>query len=85
MPPSVLRRCSALVATAVVAWYQAGFARPGEDSGASSRTGTPPTAVAHTNAFGLLADSADHPASPPSTKASPAVTQASLAGEEKEA
>ncbi|KAB5570758.1 hypothetical protein GE09DRAFT_957201 [Coniochaeta sp. 2T2.1] len=29
-----------------------GFARPGEDSGASSRTGTPPTAVAHTNAFG---------------------------------
>lgn len=29
-----------------------GFGRPGEDSGASSRTGTPPTAVAHTNAFG---------------------------------
>ncbi|KAH8909948.1 hypothetical protein BR93DRAFT_943830 [Coniochaeta sp. PMI_546] len=60
-----------------------GFGRPGEDSGASSRTGTPPTAVAHTNAFGLLADSADHPASPPSTKASPALTKASLEGEEK--
>ncbi|OIW33718.1 hypothetical protein CONLIGDRAFT_640816 [Coniochaeta ligniaria NRRL 30616] len=60
-----------------------GFGRPGEDSGASSRTGTPPTAVAHTNAFGLLADSADHPASPPSTKASPALTKASLEGDEK--
>jgi translation initiation factor 4G len=31
-----------------------GFGRPGEDSGASSRTGTPPTAVAHTNAFGYV-------------------------------
>lgn len=60
-----------------------GFGRAGEDSGASSRTGTPPTAVAHTNAFGLLADSADHPASPPSTKASPALTKASLEGDEK--
>lgn len=62
-----------------------GFGRPGEDSGASSRTGTPPTrdSVAHTNAFGLLADSADHPASPPSTNASPALTKASLASEEK--
>ncbi|KAJ9130575.1 Eukaryotic translation initiation factor 4 gamma [Coniochaeta hoffmannii] len=59
-----------------------GFNR-GDDSGASSRTGTPPTAVAHTNAFGLLADAADHPASPPSTKASPALTKASLEGDEK--
>jgi len=33
------------------------FGRGGEDSGASSRTGTPPTrdSVAHTNAFGYVA------------------------------
>jgi hypothetical protein len=33
--------------------------------------------------YSLLADSADHPASPPSTNASPALTKASLASEEK--
>ncbi|KAK4217371.1 hypothetical protein QBC37DRAFT_370079 [Rhypophila decipiens] len=49
------------------------FSRGGEDSGTSSRTGTPP--VAHTNAFGLLADTGDHPASPPSTSASPAMSK----------
>jgi translation initiation factor 4G len=36
------------------------FGRAGEDSGASSRTGTPPTrdrdSVAHTNAFGYVFD-----------------------------
>lgn len=31
----------------------------------------------------LLADTGDHPASPPSAKASPAMTKASLEGEEK--
>ncbi|KAL1840883.1 hypothetical protein VTK73DRAFT_3644 [Phialemonium thermophilum] len=58
------------------------FGRGGEDSGASSRTGTPPVrdrdSVAHTNAFGLLADTGDHPGSPPSTAASPALAKASL-------
>jgi len=50
------------------------FGRGGEDSGASSRTGTPP--VAHSNAFGLLADTGETPASPPSTAASPALPKA---------
>ena len=56
------------------------FGRGGEDSGASSRTGTPPTrdSVAHTNAFGLLADTGENPASPPSTAASPALSKAAL-------
>ncbi|KAK1750650.1 hypothetical protein QBC47DRAFT_91328 [Echria macrotheca] len=56
------------------------FGRSGEDSGASSRTGTPPTrdSVAHTNAFGLLADTGENPASPPSTAASPALSKAAL-------
>ncbi|KAL2020352.1 hypothetical protein VTK56DRAFT_8481 [Thermocarpiscus australiensis] len=58
------------------------FGRAGEDSGASSRTGTPPTrerdSVAHANAFGLLADTGDHPGSPPSTAASPALSKATL-------
>jgi translation initiation factor 4G len=67
------------------------FGRAGEDSGASSRTGTPPTrdrdSVAHANAFGLLADTGDHPGSPPSTHASPALSKATLdtvaAGDDK--
>ncbi|KAF7560331.1 hypothetical protein G7046_g3828 [Stylonectria norvegica] len=57
--------------------------RAGEDSGASSRTGTPPTreGTSHSNAFSLLANmETDHPASPPSTSASLA---ASKAGEKK--
>ncbi|KAM7184725.1 hypothetical protein V8F20_012088 [Naviculisporaceae sp. PSN 640] len=62
------------------------FGRGGEDSGTSSRTGTPP--VAHTNAFGLLADTGDHPASPPSTSASPAMSKVTLdtaaSGDKKE-
>lgn len=51
--------------------------RAGEESGASSRTGTPPT-QASANAFHILSqmDSADNPASPPSTAASPALTKA---------
>jgi translation initiation factor 4G len=59
------------------------FGRGGEDSGASSRTGTPPTSIGHANAFSLLADSGEHPASPPSTNASPALPKAALAGDEK--
>lgn len=58
------------------------FGRPGEDSGASSRTGTPPTrerdSVAHTNAFGVLANTGDHPGSPPSAAASPALSKVAL-------
>ncbi|KAI5460008.1 hypothetical protein BGZ63DRAFT_425960 [Mariannaea sp. PMI_226] len=52
--------------------------RPGEDSGASSRTGTPPTRenTSHSNAFSLLANmDTDHPASPPSTSVSPALAK----------
>ncbi|KAK4193967.1 hypothetical protein QBC35DRAFT_446304 [Podospora australis] len=45
------------------------FARAGEDSGASSRTGTPTPALVHANAFGLLADTGDHPGSPPPSHA----------------
>ncbi|KAF6836016.1 eukaryotic translation initiation factor subunit [Colletotrichum plurivorum] len=61
--------------------------RPGEDSGASSRTGTPPT-TQHHNAFSALANlDSENPASPPSTAASPALSKAvpdsSAAGEEK--
>ncbi|KAK1999861.1 hypothetical protein LX36DRAFT_669177 [Colletotrichum falcatum] len=49
--------------------------RPGEDSGASSRTGTPPT-TQHTNAFSALANlDSENPASPPSTAASPALSK----------
>jgi translation initiation factor 4G len=62
-----------------------GFGRAGEESGASSRTGTPP--VAHTNAFGLLADAGDNPTSPPSPAASPAmskVTPDTGSGEKKD-
>lgn len=57
------------------------FGRTGEDSGVSSRTGTPPVSqrdsVGHANAFALLAE-ADHPGSPPSAHASPALPKASL-------
>ncbi|OLN81536.1 Eukaryotic translation initiation factor 4 gamma [Colletotrichum chlorophyti] len=61
--------------------------RPGEDSGASSRTGTPPT-TQHTNAFSALANlDSENPASPPSTAASPALSKAvpdsTAAGEDK--
>ncbi|KAL2752588.1 hypothetical protein ACRALDRAFT_2044368 [Sodiomyces alcalophilus JCM 7366] len=60
--------------------------RAGEDSNASSRTGTPPTT--HTNAFSALANlDTEHPGSPPSTAASPALSKAvpdtSGAGESK--
>ncbi|KHO00833.1 MIF4-like, type 1/2/3 [Metarhizium album ARSEF 1941] len=54
--------------------------RPGEDSGASSRTGTPPTrdSTSNTNAFSLLANmvDAEHPASPPSAGPSPLLAKA---------
>ncbi|KAM6526357.1 hypothetical protein FSOLCH5_002473 [Fusarium solani] len=60
--------------------------RPGEDSGASSRTGTPPTRenTSHSNTFSLLANmDNDHPASPPSTSASPAMSKAVPADSDK--
>ncbi|PNY27217.1 Eukaryotic translation initiation factor 4 gamma [Tolypocladium capitatum] len=53
--------------------------RPGEDSGASSRTGTPPTrdATSNSNAFSLLANmETEHPASPPSAGPSPSLAKA---------
>ncbi|KAI5928360.1 hypothetical protein F4810DRAFT_705301 [Camillea tinctor] len=52
--------------------------RGAEDSAASSRTGTPPVnQQSSTNSFGLLANmESDHPASPPSTAASPALAKA---------
>lgn len=53
--------------------------RPGEDSGASSRTGTPPVRdnSSHSNAFSLLANmDSENPASPPSTAASPNLPKA---------
>ncbi|KAI0180109.1 hypothetical protein GGR52DRAFT_568868 [Hypoxylon sp. FL1284] len=54
------------------------LSRGAEDSAASSRTGTPPVreAPSSTNSFGLLANmDSDHPASPPSTAASPALAK----------
>ncbi|KAI1771284.1 hypothetical protein F4818DRAFT_209286 [Hypoxylon cercidicola] len=54
------------------------LSRGAEDSGASSRTGTPPVrdTQSSTNSFGLLANmDSDHPASPPSTAASPAMAK----------
>ncbi|RSL39126.1 hypothetical protein CEP53_014296, partial [Fusarium sp. AF-6] len=60
--------------------------RPGEDSGASSRTGTPPTRenTSHSNTFSLLANmDNDHPASPPSTSVSPAMSKAVPADSDK--
>ncbi|KAI1640240.1 hypothetical protein F4809DRAFT_637908 [Biscogniauxia mediterranea] len=55
------------------------LSRGAEDSAASSRTGTPPVnqTQSSTNSFGLLANmDSDHPASPPSTAASPALAKA---------
>ncbi|GAB0135569.1 hypothetical protein EsDP_00003902 [Epichloe bromicola] len=59
--------------------------RPGEDSGASSRTGTPPTRdTTNTNAFSLLATmETEHPASPPSAGPSPLLAKA-IVDEKKE-
>jgi len=61
------------------------LSRTGEDSGASSRTGTPPQQkekenASHANAFSLLADLSnsgepENPASPPSIAASPALSK----------
>ncbi|KAI0408677.1 hypothetical protein F4802DRAFT_594091 [Xylaria palmicola] len=55
------------------------LSRGPDDSGASSRTGTPPVreTPTSTNSFGLLANmDSEHPASPPSTAASPALAKA---------
>ncbi|KAJ8123308.1 hypothetical protein ONZ43_g710 [Nemania bipapillata] len=55
------------------------LSRGADDSGASSRTGTPPVreTPTSTNSFGLLATmDSDHPGSPPSTAASPALAKA---------
>ncbi|TRX94807.1 hypothetical protein FHL15_004268 [Xylaria flabelliformis] len=55
------------------------LSRGADDSGASSRTGTPPVREppTSTNSFGLLANmDSDHPGSPPSTAASPALAKA---------
>ncbi|PHH79353.1 hypothetical protein CDD80_5021 [Ophiocordyceps camponoti-rufipedis] len=61
--------------------------RPGEDSGASSRTGTPPTrdSTTNTNAFSLLANmETEHPASPPSAGPSPSLSKAVPDSDKKE-
>ncbi|ODA78451.1 hypothetical protein RJ55_05832 [Drechmeria coniospora] len=53
--------------------------RPGDDSAASSRTGTPPNrdSNSNSNAFSLLATmETEHPASPPSAGPSPSLTKA---------
>ncbi|KAI1110248.1 hypothetical protein F5Y14DRAFT_465784 [Nemania sp. NC0429] len=58
------------------------LSRGADDSGASSRTGTPPVreTPTSTNSFGLLANmDSDHPGSPPSTAASPALAKATPA------
>lgn len=64
------------------------LSRTGEDSGASSRTGTPPQqkekeSATSANAFSLLAGlgsgDSEHPASPPSTSVSPALSKATPA------
>ncbi|KAM0190927.1 hypothetical protein ACHAPQ_004372 [Fusarium lateritium] len=63
-----------------------GFLGPREDSTASSRSGTPTTRenTSHSNAFSLLANmDSDHPASPPSTSASPAMSKAVTADSDK--
>jgi translation initiation factor 4G len=54
------------------------LSRGPDDSGASSRTGTPPVREQQsTNAFSLLANmDSENPASPPSTSASPALAKA---------
>ncbi|KAJ6444655.1 plasma membrane channel protein [Purpureocillium lavendulum] len=61
--------------------------RPGEDSGASSRTGTPPTrdTTSNSNAFSLLANmETEHPASPPSAGPSPSLAKAVPDSDKKE-
>ncbi|TVY56003.1 Eukaryotic translation initiation factor 4 gamma [Lachnellula cervina] len=68
------------------------LSRAGEDSGASSRTGTPPQqkekeSATSANAFSLLAGlgsgEAENPASPPSTSVSPALSKATPASADK--
>ncbi|CAG8979923.1 hypothetical protein HYALB_00013579 [Hymenoscyphus albidus] len=68
------------------------LSRTGEDSGASSRTGTPPhdkekKSNTSANAFSLLAGlgsgDAEHPTSPPSTSVSPALSKATPVPAEK--
>ncbi|PQE22232.1 Eukaryotic translation initiation factor 4 gamma protein [Rutstroemia sp. NJR-2017a WRK4] len=67
--------------------------RTGEDSGASSRTGTPPQdkekkSATSANAFSLLAGLSsgepENPASPPSTHTSPVLSKATAASDKKE-
>lgn len=67
------------------------FGRGGEDSNASSRTGTPPQVkekepTATANAFAALQqlDDMETPASPPSVKASPALAKAEIQSQAKE-
>jgi len=68
------------------------LSRTGEDSGASSRTGTPPQqkekeSATSANAFSLLAGLGsgehEHPGSPPSTSVSPALSKATPATADK--
>jgi len=68
------------------------LSKTGEDSGASSRTGTPPQqkekeSATSVNAFSLLAGlgsgELENPASPPSTAASPALAKATPASADK--
>ncbi|KAG9235283.1 putative eukaryotic translation initiation factor 4 gamma [Amylocarpus encephaloides] len=68
------------------------LSRAGEDSGASSRTGTPPQqkekeSATSANAFSLLAQlgsgETENPASPPSSSVSPALSKATPATAEK--
>ncbi|TGO51022.1 hypothetical protein BOTNAR_0370g00010 [Botryotinia narcissicola] len=67
--------------------------RTGEDSGASSRTGTPPQdkdrkSATSANAFSLLAGlgsgETENPASPPSTHTSPVLSKSAAASDKKE-
>lgn len=60
------------------------FGRAGEDSGMSSRAGTPPTRE-NSNTFSLLANmDSENPASPPSAAASPALSKAVPDSDKKE-
>ncbi|ESZ99335.1 putative Eukaryotic translation initiation factor 4 gamma [Sclerotinia borealis F-4128] len=69
------------------------LSRTGEDSGASSRTGTPPQdkdrkSATSANAFSLLAGlgsgEPENPASPPSTHTSPVLSKSTAASDKKE-
>ncbi|CAD6439515.1 720a2dc2-c334-4563-96fa-cd49e9115455 [Sclerotinia trifoliorum] len=69
------------------------LSRTGEDSGASSRTGTPPQdkdrkSATSANAFSLLAGlgsgETENPASPPSTHTSPVLSKSTAASDKKE-